>query len=62
MDNYDIGRIGEGEEWEGETDELLNLPPYPLEESYCTHNMAKKLGKSMWDNIALKVPQIQQND
>ena len=47
MDNYDIGWIGEGEgeEWEGETDELLNLPPHPPELSYCTHNMAKKLDK-----------------
>ena len=31
MDNYDIGWIGEGEEWEGETEELLNLPPHPPE-------------------------------
>jgi len=61
MDNYDIGGIGEGEgeEWEGKTD-LLNLPPHPPEKSYCTHDMAKKLGKIMWDDIALIVPRIQQ--
>ena len=52
---------GEGEECEGETDELLNLPPHPPEKSYCTHDMAKKLGKIMWDDIALIVPRIQQN-
>jgi hypothetical protein len=51
---------GEGEECEGETDELLNLPPHPPEKSYCTHDMAKKLGKIMWDDIALIVPRIQQ--
>lgn len=65
MDNDDIRWMsegeGEGEKWGEETDELLNLPPYPPEMPYCTHHMMKKLGKSMWDDIALQVPQIQQN-